>query len=297
MSFGIQSINVGNIGSEALKDGAVTEAKLAADAVTAAKIKDGEIANADISATAQAIETKITFSDAGGHTHEGSGNAGTKIPDGGLASGVGSGANQILKLDGSGKVPTADIDTGTGANQIVQLDGSSKLPAVDGSQLTNVGGGGAMELMHADVKNVESSSEVEIDTHTFGTNDIANDDTLLIYCDIEVMANGNNASAIIRFYDGTNTIDENIATANAGAHTHSHGDMVVWSGMSDTNICNIFSRLRTAGDISVVDNQETIGGTMISNWLQTAWTISLRGKGGSIGACHWRWKVLKISQT
>ena len=30
------------------------------------------------------------------------------------------------------------MDVGTGANQIVQLDGSSRLPAVDGSQLTNL---------------------------------------------------------------------------------------------------------------------------------------------------------------
>ena len=35
---------------------------------------------------------------------------------------------------------SAVLDTGTGANNIVQLDGTSKLPAVDGSQLTNVTG-------------------------------------------------------------------------------------------------------------------------------------------------------------
>ncbi|WP_419172977.1 tail fiber domain-containing protein [Halobacteriovorax sp.] len=33
---------------------------------------------------------------------------------------------------------TLNVDVGTGANQIVQLDGTSKLPAVDGSQLTNL---------------------------------------------------------------------------------------------------------------------------------------------------------------
>jgi len=38
------------------------------------------------------------------------------------------------------------IDTGTGPNQIVQLDGTSKLPAVDGSQLTNLPGGGALTV-------------------------------------------------------------------------------------------------------------------------------------------------------
>jgi hypothetical protein len=48
----------------------------------------------------------------------------------------------------SGSV-TLDIDVGIGANDIVQLDGSGKLPAVDGSQLINLpggGGGGASNL-------------------------------------------------------------------------------------------------------------------------------------------------------
>ncbi len=38
----------------------------------------------------------------------------------------------------SGTLATARLDAGTGANQIVQLDGSARLPAVDGSQLTGV---------------------------------------------------------------------------------------------------------------------------------------------------------------
>jgi hypothetical protein len=36
---------------------------------------------------------------------------------------------------------SATLDVGTGANNIVQLDGSSRLPAVDGSQLTGIAGG------------------------------------------------------------------------------------------------------------------------------------------------------------
>ena len=36
---------------------------------------------------------------------------------------------------------SATLDVGTGANNIVQLDGSSRLPAVDGSQLTGISGG------------------------------------------------------------------------------------------------------------------------------------------------------------
>ena len=41
----------------------------------------------------------------------------------------------------TGTVATARIDVGTNANQIVQLDGSGKLPAVDGSALTNLPSG------------------------------------------------------------------------------------------------------------------------------------------------------------
>jgi hypothetical protein len=75
---------------------------------------------------------------------------------------VGTAANNIFKLDGSGKIPALDgsqltnltwgnitgrppvigtaaaLNAGTGPNNVVQLDGSSKLPAVDGSQLTGV---------------------------------------------------------------------------------------------------------------------------------------------------------------
>jgi hypothetical protein len=92
---------------------------------------------------------------------------------------VGTGANQVVQLDGSARLPAVDgsqltniaqatgvgdvvgpasstadafarfdgttgkllkdgVVAGTGANNLVQLDGSAKLPAVDGSQLTNI---------------------------------------------------------------------------------------------------------------------------------------------------------------
>jgi hypothetical protein len=43
-----------------------------------------------------------------------------------------------LTISGTGATSALNVDAGTGANQIVQLDGSSRLPAVDGSQLTNL---------------------------------------------------------------------------------------------------------------------------------------------------------------
>ena len=45
---------------------------------------------------------------------------------------------------------SAVLDVGTGANQVVQLDGTSKLPAVDGSQLTNLPGGGGGTVQGTD---------------------------------------------------------------------------------------------------------------------------------------------------
>ncbi len=42
-----------------------------------------------------------------------------------------------LQLLNPSKTATATLDVGTGASQLVQLDGSGKLPAVDGSALTN----------------------------------------------------------------------------------------------------------------------------------------------------------------
>jgi len=49
----------------------------------------------------------------------------------------------LVQYDGvTGKLLKDGLTVGTGASNIVQLDGTSKLPAVDGSQLTNLPGGG-----------------------------------------------------------------------------------------------------------------------------------------------------------
>ena len=55
----------------------------------------------------------------------------------------------------------AVLTAGTGANNVVQLDGSSRLPAVDGSQLTNLPGGGGSA---PDVKT--ETGTATISTHT-----------------------------------------------------------------------------------------------------------------------------------
>ncbi len=60
--------SAGTVDTAAIIDAAVTEAKIAADAVTTSKIKDGEIVNADVSASAAIAGTKV---DAGTSTTRG----------------------------------------------------------------------------------------------------------------------------------------------------------------------------------------------------------------------------------
>lgn len=54
---------------------------------------------------------------------------------------------------------SATLDVGTGANEIVQLDGSGKYPAADGSEITNVGG--------MDTFTTELSSQSSVDLTDF----------------------------------------------------------------------------------------------------------------------------------
>lgn len=65
-------------------------------------------------------------------------NSGTPIQ---RPNGDAAGVDYVLATSGviaSGIQPTAWVGIGTAANQIVRLDGTAKLPAVDGSQLTNM---------------------------------------------------------------------------------------------------------------------------------------------------------------
>lgn len=70
--------------------------------------------------------------------------------------------------DSLGATLTDGLDVGTGANNLVQLDGSSRLPAVDGSQLTNIEGGAEILLTETDVSSGVASVEFTgLDTSTY----------------------------------------------------------------------------------------------------------------------------------
>lgn len=69
-----------------------------------------------------------------------------------------------ISLDASG----INVDVGTSANKIVQLDGSARLPAVDGSQLTNLPGGGGgkilqvLQTVKTDTQTISTSGAVDV---------------------------------------------------------------------------------------------------------------------------------------
>lgn len=57
-------------------------------------------------------------------------------------------ASGVCILDAGGKVAVANLPVGTGANNIVQLNGSSQLPAVDGSLLTGISPTGNSNVLY-----------------------------------------------------------------------------------------------------------------------------------------------------
>lgn len=71
----------------------------------------------------------------------------------------------------AGTLDSDRLDTGTGANQIVQLDGSGALPAVDGSALTGIESGSSFTRL-ADGVSLGSGSSVSVTGIPSGTREI-----------------------------------------------------------------------------------------------------------------------------
>lgn len=84
--------------------------------------------------------TKVT-TDAKGRVTSGSNP--TTLAGYGITDGVTSvsSANSDISVANGASTPVLTLNSGTGNNQIVKLDGSAKLPAVDGSALTNLNAG------------------------------------------------------------------------------------------------------------------------------------------------------------
>jgi len=75
--------------------------------------------------------------DSNGKIHALDGSQLTGIGGGGTVTGVSS-ANADIGVSSPSPTPALTLNSGTGANQIVKLNGSAQLPAIDGSLLTNL---------------------------------------------------------------------------------------------------------------------------------------------------------------
>jgi len=112
---------------------------------------------------------------------------------------------------------SATLNVGTGANNIVQLDGSSRLPAVDGSQLTNLpsGGGG---FTYTAITSASSPVSGAVDNHYS-----ADTSGGAITINLPALAGGNAGKEIrvkLKTAGNTLTLDGNSAETIDGSTTY-----------------------------------------------------------------------------
>ncbi|MDH4298374.1 MAG: hypothetical protein OEV74_19005, partial [Cyclobacteriaceae bacterium] len=120
----------------AIAIGGITNALLANNAVTSAKIQDATIADIDIADAAAIAVSKLSKGADGQVLTTVAGTPSWSAGSTGTVTSVTAGTG----LTGGPITTTGalSVDVGTTANKIVQLDGTGRLPAIDGSQLTNI---------------------------------------------------------------------------------------------------------------------------------------------------------------
>ena len=106
----------------------IQRTEIADDAINSAKIEDGTVLAADI-ITGQITNVKISSATGDKIAH-------TKLAVGTVAAlAVGTGANQILQLDGTAKLPAI---SGTNLTNLPAGNLINALPVLDGTNLTNI---------------------------------------------------------------------------------------------------------------------------------------------------------------
>ena len=129
--------------AESLADGLViTPDQILDGGITTAKISSGAVGSTQLSSTGVTAGTYGSANQVAQITVDSKGRITSATNINLTASGSGDLTGLIAGtgLTGGGDSGdiTLNVNVGTGANQIVQLDGSAKLPAVDGSLLTNI---------------------------------------------------------------------------------------------------------------------------------------------------------------
>lgn len=119
----------------------------------------------------------------------------------------------------------AVLNSGTSANNVVQLDGSGKLPAVDGSQLTNMSAADP-EARNVNIEQAWDLAELKAVTAIAAAGLFVDVFSAETYVDTATSAN--------ETYDGTNKLYH-----NPGAHSLETGTLTApGTGISPTNLSN-----------------------------------------------------------
>ena len=125
-------------GFPSVKSGSIVNADIDASAAIA-QSKLVDIVNADVGASAAIATSKLSGAVTSIASHGlSTSNWDTAYTDRNKWDGGATGLTAATGRTSLGLGTSAIVDTGTSANQILKLDGTAKIPAVDGSQLTNL---------------------------------------------------------------------------------------------------------------------------------------------------------------
>ena len=202
---------------------------------------------------------------------------------------------------------TLNVDVGTTANKIVQIDSTGKLPAIDGSQLTNISGGGGQNLFAtvavSGQNNVVADTTTDTLTLVAGSNitittDQSTDSITFASSgstDLNSLSAGNintqnDSIGFIDADDSNNSKKESIVdflTAIAGSGISVSSGQLTASGGGGSQ--NVFSTIAVSGQSDVVADSATdtltlVAGsniTITTNASGDSVTIASSGSGGS----------------
>ena len=147
---------------------------------------------------------------------------------------------------------------------------------------------GSLILLHSGTGTTTATSETELDTHTFSTDDFTAEDE----CYVEIIFRDNSGVG-----DGVVKIncedsDSNVSTSDLCTAT---GAGCAFSHINQDEATNTSLHAQTikgaTGDaLTISINALALGDTAV---ITTAWTINLRGSVGTSGSLYWKWKVYK----
>lgn len=178
--------------------------------------------------------------------------------NGGTVTNVTS-ANVDISVANGTSTPVLTLNSGTGANQIVKLDSSGKLPALDGSKLTNLPAGAAITTLTGDVT-ANGTGSVAATVNSVGGSTAANLHAAELAAN--AAATNNVASTIVK-RDASGNFTAGTITANLNGAALSNvlkaGDTMTGSLTHAASTGNIYTAGSGTNTVSLQGPSSAIG--------------------------------------